>query len=220
MKKLILAIGLIVTSTFAYAQLNGSGKTITKNFDYNNFDKVYFEDVNGKIEVEIGAKWSVSVTIDDNLESLLAFKENASENELTVYFKSNRNNRMYIESTNIKIKITMPEASVIRNDGNASLMVTGVLDRYFRLENYGNSTSRVTGTADELDLKNTGNGNVNLSDLKAKKAVITCRGNGNATVNASDEIIATVSGNGNVVNKGKASFDNRSSRTGNGNLLK
>jgi hypothetical protein len=220
MTKLILAIVVAITSTFAHAQLKGSGKTISKTYNFNHFDKVYFEDLDGKIEVEIGTSWSVSVTIDDNLEPLLSFKENTSEHELTVFLKGNKNNRMYIENTNIKIKITMPEATVIRNDGNASLLVNGVIGRYFRLENLSNSTSKVLGTVDELDVKNTGNGNANLAELKAKKAKIICRGNGNVTVNVSEAIIATVSGNGNITNIGTAQYDIASSRTGNGNLLK
>lgn len=220
MTKLILAIVLTVTSTFANAQLKGSGRTITKNFEYTNFDKVYFEDLDGKLEVEIGKSWSITVIVDDNLESLLAFKENPTEHELTIYFKGNKNNRMYIENSNVKIKITMPEATVIRNDSNASLVVNGVSGRYFRLENFSNSTSKVLGTVDELEVKNTGNGNSNLVELKAKKAKIICRGNGNTTVNVSEEIVATVSGNGNITNKGNANYNGKSSRTGNGNLLK
>ncbi|MDI5886897.1 hypothetical protein [Flavobacterium yafengii] len=54
MTKLIIAIVLTLTSTFANAQLKGSGKISTKNYDYKNFDKVYFEDLDGKIEVQIG----------------------------------------------------------------------------------------------------------------------------------------------------------------------
>lgn len=220
MKKITLTLALMFSFFAGLAQLKGSGKTITQDFNYQNFDKVYFEDVDGKLEVAIGQTWSIKVTIDDNLAPLLSFKENKSEGELTLFFKGNKNNRMYLEDTHVNIKITMPEASVIRNDSNASLMVTGVTGRYFRLENLSNANTKVVGTVDELDLKNTSNGNANLSELQAKKATITCRGNGNATVNVSDEIIATVSGNGNVVNKGKAAFDARSSRSGNGNLLK
>lgn len=211
---------MALTSTFANAQLKGSGKTISKTYDYKNFDKVYFEDLDGKLEVEIGKSWSITVTIDDNLDSLLSFKENPSEHELTVFLKGNKNNRMYIENSNIKIKITLPEVAVIRNNSNASLVVNGVIGRYFRLENLSNSNSKVLGTVDELEVKNTGNGNANLTELKAKKAKIICRGNGNATVNVSEEIIATVSGNGNITNKGKADYDSKSSRTGNGSLLK
>lgn len=220
MKKNCLTIAVALICFVATAQLKGSGKTITKNFAFTEFDKVYFEDVDGKLEVEIGKTWSITVTIDDNLAPLLSFTENRSEHELTVFLKGNKNNKMYIEDTHINIKITLPEASVIRNNSNATLLVTGLYGRYFRLENFSNATSKVTGTIDELEVKNTGNGTANLGELQAKKATVICRGNGNVVTNVSNEIIATVSGNGNVVNKGNASFDSRSSREGNGNLLK
>ena len=87
MKKLILAITLVFASTFAHAQLQGTGKTVTKNYDYKNFDKLSFEDLDGSIEVEIGKPWSISITIDDNLERLLTFSENASDKELKIQFK-------------------------------------------------------------------------------------------------------------------------------------
>ena len=70
MTKLIIAIVLTLTSTFANAQLKGSGKAITKTYDYKNFDKLSFQDLDGKIEVEVGKEFSISVTIDDNLDKL------------------------------------------------------------------------------------------------------------------------------------------------------
>ena len=219
MKTFVITATMLLASILANAQLKGSGKTLTKNFNYSNFDKVYFEDIDGKLEVEIGKTWSITVTIDDNLEPLLTFEENTSEHELKVFLKGNRNNKMYIEDTHIKVKITMPEASVIRNDSNANLVVSGVNGRYFRLENLDNATTTVSGNVDELDIENKGNGNANLLDLTAKKAKITCRGNGNVSVNVDDEIEGIVSGNGNIKNKGKARFGKNSSRTGNGNLI-
>lgn len=219
MKTFVITATMLLVSILANAQLKGSGKTLTKNINYSNFDKVYFEDIDGKLEVEIGKTWSITVTIDDNLEPLLTFEENTLEHELKVFLKGNKNNKMYIEDTHIKVKITMPEASVIRNDSNANLVVSGVNGRYFRLENFDNATTTVSGNVDELDIENKGNGNANLLELTAKKAKITCRGNGNVSVNVDDEIEGIVSGNGNIKNKGKARFGKNSSRTGNGNLI-
>ena len=54
MIKFIISIVLALASTFAHAQLKGSGKTVTKTYNYKNFDKVYFEDLDGKIKVEVG----------------------------------------------------------------------------------------------------------------------------------------------------------------------
>jgi len=201
------------------AQFKGSGKTITKTYDYKKFDKINFEDLDGKIEVAIGTSWSISVTIDDNLFPLLAFKDNQSENELTLYFKGNNNNKMYIENTNIKIKITMPEASVICHSGNSTLSISNVLGRYFRIENKGNATTTISGTVDVLEVKNSGNGNVFAENLIVKTANVKSSGNGNVKVNVSSTIEATTTGNGSIFNKGKAKFNSNSSQSGNGRLI-
>jgi hypothetical protein len=219
MTKLIIAVVLTLTSTFANAQLKGSGKTVTKTYDYKNFDKVNFENLDGKIEVEIGKPWSITVTIDDNLEPLLIFTENKSEKELKVQFKGNKYNQMYIENTNFKIKITMPEASVIKNTGNSDLVVKNIIGRYFRLENTGNGDSKISGTIDSLDINKTGNGDVNAENLIATIATLKSTGNGDLIVNVSEELSAKLTGNGDIINKGKAKFDANSKKMGNGDLI-
>jgi len=219
MTKLIIVIVLALTSTFANAQLKESGKTSTKTYNYKNFDKVSFENLDGNIEVEIGKPWSISVTIDDNLEQLLTFAENLSEKELKVQFKGNKNNQMYLEDTNFKIKITMPEASVIKNTGNSNLIVKNVFGRYFKLENTGNGESKISGTIDALDIDKTGNGDVNAENLLAKKAELKSTGNGDLIVNVKEELSAKLTGNGDIINKGKAKFDSNSKKSGNGDLI-
>lgn len=219
MTKLILAIALTLASTFANAQLKGSGKTITKTYDYKNFSKIYFQDLDGKIEVEIGKPWSISVTIDDNLEKLLTFKPNESENELKITFDDNRNNKMYVENSNLKIKITVPEVSVVKHEGNSNLIVKNVFGPYFRLENKGNGTTKITGSIDKLDIIKTGNGDVNAVNLITQNAEVKSTGNGNVTINVFKELTGILSGNGDIKNIGQAKFNVNSSKKGNGELI-
>jgi hypothetical protein len=218
MTKLIIAIVLTLTSTFANAQLKGSGKTVTKTYDYQNFNKVNFDDLDGKLEIEVGKPFSISITIDDNLEKLLSVLEASAEKTLTVSLKGNRNNKMYIEDTKIKVKITMPFLMEVSNNGNSGLSVTTINAENFKSNNPVNGSTTLSGIVDNLEISCRGNGNLYAEKLSAKNAVVICRGNGNAKLNVSTSIIGTVSGNGNIINYGKANFDSRSTTTGNGSL--
>ncbi len=201
-----------------FGQLRGSGIIANKQYDFTNFDKLELLDLDGTITVEIGQKWSVLVAIDENLLPLLSFDENKSETQLRIFLKDNKNNNKYIEDTNINIKITMPEASVIKHNGNSKLFVHDIVGRYLGIENGSNATTILSGSIDQLDIKNTGNGNLIATQLTTKTADIKCKGNGNVKVNVANNITAKVSGNGSVFNEGKAVFEN-SSTIGNGRLI-
>ena len=215
MKNFILILTSLLATALASAQLKGSGKTVTKTFDYTNFDKVYLEDIDGQIEIEIGKTWSITVTIDDNLQQLLAIKEDRSEYAVTIAFAGNRNNKMYIEDTNVKIKITMPEASVIKHQGNSNLTVKNVKGPYFKLENSGNGNATISGATSDLEISNKGNATVNARQLLAVKAKIKCAGNSTAYVNVTESVLVNTSGNSSLTNYGKAKFDVASTSIGN-----
>ena len=200
MKTLMITIATVLISMFAQAQLKGSGQTVTKTFDFQNFDKVDFNDFDGKLEIEVGKPFSISITIDDNLVNLLTLVENADDKQLTISLKGNRNNKMYIEDTKIKVLITMPFLAEVSNNGNSGLTVSNINSKNFETENPVNGSTTLSGIVDNLEVVCRGNGNLNATKLVAKNAKITCRGNGNAKVNAKTLIESNRSGNGNIQN--------------------
>lgn len=219
MKKsfLLLLLGtLFMTSAFTQSRpLRGSGKLVTREFAVKGFDKIRLADLNGDILVEVGQPFAVSVTIDDNLEELL---EVAVENgKLTVKLKKNERNRMYIENTGIKIRISLPEISVLEHEGNTDLFVKGIVGRYFRLQQSGNGDVELSGSIDQADIVHSGNGDIEASRFLIKAAELKKDGNGDAAVNVSETFKVAVSGNGDVTNKGKALYT-VVSKTGNGDL--
>ena len=224
MKKQFLIIALFsLICTFTQAQmkpLRGSGKIVQKSFDFKGFDKVSFEDFDGSIEVEIGKTFSIKVEIDENLEPLLFAVNNESENILTLGLKNNYNGKLYLEDTRIKIKVTMPEASVILHRGNTNVKITGIVGRYFRLENSGNGNVSLEGNIDELDIKKSGNGEVRAKNLVAKMAKVKSYGNGNVAINAQISLSAFGSGNCSVMQFGQGKIDPMSGIVGNGEVRK
>lgn len=224
MKKLLMIVAILsLVSCYTQAQrgpLRGSGKLIAKTFDFRDFDKLNLEDLDGKIEVEIGKPFSVMIEIDENLEPLLEVTKENQEGILSIGLKGNYNNKMYIEDTRIKVKVTMPEASVIQHRGNSNLHVMGIVGRYFRLENNGNGSTTLQGSIDELDIKKNGNGEVKAQGLVAKTAKVKSYGNGNVRVNSQISLTAHGSGNNSVMQFGPGKIDPMSGIMGNGEVRK
>lgn len=224
MKKLILVIILLnVFCTATYAQkgpLRGTGKIISRNFDIKGFDKISFEDFDGRIEVEIGKPFSIKVDIDENLEPRLEVKKQDSEGQLVIRLVGNYNGKLYLEDTHIKIRVTLPEASVIQHRGNTNLNITGILGRYFRLENDGNGDVSLQGAVDELDIKKSGNGEVRAKNLVSKIAKVKSYGNGNVAVNAQISLSANGAGNCSVMQFGTGKIEAMSGIIGNGEVRK
>ena len=200
MKNSILLLAILFTTFTTFSQLRGSGKTDTKTYDYQNFNKVNFDDLDGKLEIEVGKNFSISITIDDNLVYLLTLVENANDKQLTIALKGNSSNKMYIEDTKIKVKITMPFLTEVSNNGNSSLNVTNVNSKNFKTENPVNGSTTLSGIVDNLVVICRGNGNLDATKLIAKNAKINCRGNGNAIINSEKIIESNRSGNGNIQN--------------------
>ena len=205
-------------SVFVSAQLRGSGQTVSKTYDYKNFDKISFEDLDGKIEVEIGKPYNISVVVDDNLEPLLTLTEETSNKELTVKFRNNKRNWRYIEGSNIVIKISLPNAIQIKNSGNCNITVNNANGSNLLIKNESNGNLDINGSVEKLEIINDSNGNIQAQNLLSKEALVTCLGNGNVTLNCSEKISAKTTSNGNINNVGLAKYDSNSSKTGNGNL--
>jgi Putative auto-transporter adhesin, head GIN domain len=180
MKKLLLGIATVIFVCISYAQrgpLKGSGKIVNKTFSFINFDKVNLRDLDGNVEIEVGKPFAISVAIDDNLEALL--NVSIDDNGLDISLKGNKNNRMYIENTNIKIKIALPSLIYVLHDGNNGLTINGITGDYFRIKCIDNGSAILSGYVNKLDIVCSGNGTVNAKKLLAKNIETTRRGNGN-----------------------------------------
>ena len=219
MKPILITLAMSLITFLSSAQLRGSGKTITKNYNYQNFNKIFFEDLDGNIEVEVGKAYSVSITIDDNLINLLSVVEHSGDKILTVALKGNKNNQMYIEDTKIKVRVSLPSVVGLKNDSNASLNVNGITGNYLKIETLDNGSTTLIGKIENLEVTNSGNGVLNAKQVITENAKIKAIGNGNVYVNVSQLISAKTSGNCTVMNLGKAKYGIDSSSKGNSRFV-
>jgi uncharacterized membrane protein YphA (DoxX/SURF4 family) len=219
-KKVVVAVAVLLLTVNVSAQsrpLKGSGKVVTQKLNYTNFDKVELNDLDGDVNITVGKTFSISISIDDNLENLLATKEN--NGVLIVSLTNNKNNSRYIENTNIKINITMPTITALEQNGNNNVIVNAIMGKYFKLKSMGNGNVTITGTIDEMDIVKSGNGTIKSKTTTAKKINVTKTGNGNVEINTDSTFEVSKTGNGDIINYGKGKAIITGKYSGNGEIV-
>ncbi len=212
---------ITIYSSFTQGKpLRGSGNIKEITYTKGGYDRLNVLDFEGKIDVQIGKKHNVQISIDDNIANLVEFELDESEKELTIRIKENKNGRLYLEDVNATILITMPKASVIKHRGNSNMNVFGIVGRNFRMDQQGNGDVRLFGNVDDLDISKLGNGGVFAEKLICKTANINSIGNGNVKIDASDSFFAKGAGNGDVIQVGKGNSKAFSTIIGNGDIIK
>jgi hypothetical protein len=210
---------LLLSSCNTNAQmkpLNGSGKIINKTYEYNNFDKIEIQDMAGNITVEVGKPFAITAAIDDNLAPLLKITE--SNGELKLQLAGNGSNRLYIEETNIEIKICMPAITAALHSANSKLLIEGINSKKFRIKSNENGTVIIKGTAEELEIVCADNGSVKATEMLVQKVDIVKRGNGNVYLKTNNSFAAKGSGNGDIINEGNGKAEAGSGVQGNGSI--
>jgi len=165
----------------------------------------------------VGKSYSVNIEIDDNLVSLLAVS--AAKGKLEIALTGNENNKLYLENTNITIRVSLPVLTELEHLGNSEVQVSGISGSFFRLKKSGNGNILLNGTIDELEIRKNGNGDVNAINLQSRSADIHSSGNGDVTVYADQVFRANATGNGDIKNNGPALVAEGSSRSGNGAIM-
>jgi Putative auto-transporter adhesin, head GIN domain len=218
-------LSLLISSLFFNVQiiaqkgpLFGSGNVLTRTFDITDFENISIQDFDGLIEIEVGKPYSIIVNIDDNLAPRLMVSLNKADRLLSISLRDNANGRLYLENTNIRIKVCLPYASSIKHRGNTDISIKGVDAQYFKFENDGNGSATLQGNVNMLDIKKIGNGEVKCSEVISKIAKVKSYGNGNVIVNASISLSATGFGNCSVIQTGPGSVDPLSGIIGNGKV--
>jgi len=170
--------------------IEGSGDLETRDFDFDDFKAI---ELNGGLDIEItvGEKQSVAITLDDNLFDNLEM--DVSGGTLLIEWEESCDSHR-----KSKVVITMPKLEEIELNGAGDVVVERFRGDAFKFRLRGAGDLTIEGEVDELDISLSGAGDINARKLKAKNVDVTVSGVGTADVTALDSIDARVSGVGDI----------------------
>ena len=203
---------LLILALFFVSQITKAQNDLM-TYDFNDFDKVQIENINGEVEIELGKSYSITVSGKDNAQEQVQITK--SDDKLLVSldskFVTDWKNRKVV-----KVKIVMPEISKLFNISNADVSVSNFVGRYLGIENKGNGNILVSGSVvDQIEINNNGNGNIETKNIISKKVDISKSGNGDVNIRTDSNFKVEMAGNGDIVNYGKGkAIINKQSGTG------
>ncbi len=211
---LALIVLLVATQTAAFSFSSGekgSGQMETRQLSLEEFRAL---EVGGAFDVEVsfGNKQSVEVTIDDNLWEIFEAKVKGGWLDLDW-------GRSCKPSDDCRIKIVVKTLEEVSVHGACDLDISDFDGHEFTFRLSGACDLKMDGKVDKLDIKISGAGDVDTTDLKAKDVKVNISGAGNAEVYAEDSLRGRISGVGNLTYYGDPE-DTNTSVSGLGNIKK
>lgn len=208
----------------------GEGEIISQEVDIDLFNKIDAA-ANVDVQLRFGQHQKVVVTGHQNHIDLL---DNSVKRDLwTITF------REHVCSDQMKIDITLPDLKAIHVSGTGdvrtmspfhspemelSVSGTGDLEADINCEQAqaslsGTGSMILRGFTDDLEVENSGTGDLQASDLKAKDADVENSGTGQVHIRATGDVEIDASGTGDVLYYGNPD-EVRSDNSGTGEIIK
>lgn len=193
------ALSVSSCSTRYYVNCNGytpSGVIKTEIRNVSDYNKVSLESAIN-IKFHQGDKYSLTVAADENM---LPFIKTETSNE-TLFIDNEKCNC----PGKVTIEITLPELEKVdlRGAGNVDFPEDFKFGK-FEMAVAGAGDVKLRGTADDVDIKISGAGDIDAGKLKADNAKVTISGSGDIDIYAEKSLDINISGSGDVTCHGNA----------------
>jgi hypothetical protein len=203
-KHLIWAFSLLfLASTFEGKcqedPFKGTERIVTQSYNFSNFNKISILDLDGSTEIEVGKPFSIETEIKDKYRPIFEVREN--NGELIIAFKYTKDNNKYINNPSIKVKISCPSLDSVSKVGNSNIKVSIPNQPVFVMQNEGNGSAFLSGSVEQLSLRNDGNGKIDANNLIANTVSAQSYGNGDVIVYAKVRLDGIKNGNGKIIQK-------------------
>lgn len=199
-------------------RIQGSGNIITKDIAVQPFDQLQASGVFNVVLTQ-GAKESVKIKADDNLQQLFEVKNEGSKLIVSMkkdsHFKSEEKMTVYITFKNLK-SMELKMVGNVSSEGNLSFSnlsldnsSVGSVDLALNaskldIKNKSVGSLKLKGKADNAVIKSNSVGSIRASELMVQTMDIDNDGVGSAEVNAAKELKVKESFLGKVRNAGSA----------------
>ena len=190
--------------------VNGSGDLITESRDVSDFTEI---EVSGPFDVLVtcGEDQTVTITIDDNLMDLITTKVRRGVLEIKCEESFSAHRRSIIE-------ISLPELEALALHGSGDVRVQAAKGDELEFDLHGSGTIEVVdinaelllvtiagsgefvaeGKADEVEVRVSGSGDIDLRELIADDASVRISGSGDVEVYAVESFSGRVTGSGDI----------------------
>ncbi len=166
-------------------ELRGSGRVIRETKQVKPFEAIEIDQFPARVVVEAGAsESSVTISIDDNLRSLLVIDDR--NGTLRLSFKSPDNRPIWVSKSNIDVVIRTPVLQRFKHGSNSDVAVRGLRGESFAFVNGGNGNVRLEGKVKTFDLVSNANGHVDAEGLLTTTANVLTQANATIRINARD----------------------------------
>jgi hypothetical protein len=163
-------------------ELRGSQNIVQETTPIAPFSELHISQFPATVTVETGAaESSVTVSIDDNLRSLLQLRQEPGK--LYVSFNSEPNGQ-WVNKATIRVLVKTPRLNKLRHESNSDVQVLGITGESFDLTNEANGTVTLVGLVDTLNVVSRANGLIDASELPARVANIVTNANATLRINA------------------------------------
>ena len=173
----------------------GSGVVASEERPIGDFDQIVLQGAMN-IETVTGVEPKLTVEADDNLLEIIT-----TEVQGTKLVVSTREN--YRSSLGVTVRLTAPAVRSLVLNGSGNITATDVSGPDFEGTINGSGNIAATGSVSDLRATIAGSGNLDLSRLEAKNAVVSIAGSGSVNVHATDTLDATIAGSGDIVYHGQ-----------------
>ncbi len=194
------SVSASLTDLFGDRSIKGSGHLETHEFNLADLNAV---SIHGAFDlnVRMGKKQQISVTIDDNLWENLEIK--VTNGVLVMDWEESCR-----PDSDCSIDLVLPHLKEVSVHGACDAEIDDFKGESFCFDVHGAADLQIDGEVEELEIKISGAGDVDAKDLKASHVKVRISGAGNATVFAEKSINARISGVGNLTYYGNPEDEN------------